>query len=119
MGYNTVVLVLNDASSAIENNAQDFASGVVRAMSNFKETTVSLGNHGNPVTVMPTFHANSTKFFCAGGNSIYEITNFNDDFLNKLKHSQYLRKSVKEDLKTLKERVKDLEKLMKEMESEN
>ena len=64
MGFNTTVLVLNDALTEIENDPE-FGKKLVAGIRKLGSTggihpgpvNVPVGNHANPVTVIETHHA--------------------------------------------------------------
>ncbi len=72
MGYNTTVLVINDALGEIENDPQ-FGKKLVAAIL-MKNTSkdpidVSAGSHVNAATVVETHHADRTTLIAVGGNN--------------------------------------------------
>lgn len=79
MGYNTQILILNDGLSAIENNPEEFTSGIIQAIKmgyprdGRDEFSVGVGNHANCVSVIPTAHADITRVLVSNGNWMWEI----------------------------------------------
>ena len=71
MGYNTVVVVLNDALQQIATD-QDFGKKLVDAISatltRGGNIDVSAGNHINAATVVTSHHADFTSVITVGGN---------------------------------------------------
>ncbi len=72
MGYNTTVVVINDALGEIENDPQ-FGKKLVAAIL-MKNTTeepvnISAGNHVNAASVVETHHADRTALIAVGGNN--------------------------------------------------
>lgn len=70
MGYNTTLIVLNDALHEIEND-KDFGMKVAQAtrkVSLGKEVDISSGYHCNAATVIETHHADGIKLIAVGGN---------------------------------------------------
>lgn len=78
MGYNTTVVVLNDALGQIEKDP-DFGkklAAAVKKVSCFQHDPsfhysmgdVSAGNHCNAATVIETHHADNTSVVLVGGN---------------------------------------------------
>lgn len=74
MGYNTTVVVLNDALSSIENDPE-FGKKLVAAIrkcsyyvSPERPIDVSAGSHVNAAHVVETHHADATSIVCVGGN---------------------------------------------------
>jgi hypothetical protein len=89
MGYNTVAFILNDFSSEFEKSPKTVAwrlahpphrgdeksfpgywDKVLNSLSrDFNESRL----HSQALEILPTFHANETKFLRAGGNCIVEL----------------------------------------------
>jgi hypothetical protein len=75
MGYNTTILVLNDALDTIEGDP-DFGKKLCDAIRSMGvmggrrrgPVNVPVGNHANPVTVIETHHADQTALIAVGGN---------------------------------------------------
>lgn len=70
MGYNTTVVVLNDALDQIENDS-DFGKNLaaaVRKVIHGKPVDVSAGNHANAACVIETHHADIIVPVLVGGN---------------------------------------------------
>ncbi len=74
MGFNSVVIVRNDALDAIEKNAQEFADNMVSTINHFQRGK-DIGNgdfgagfHGNPAQVVWNQHADYTGVIAVGGN---------------------------------------------------
>ena len=73
MGYNTTVLVLNDALHEIENDPE-FGKKLVAAIRMMaikpdkKRIDITVGNHGNAVSVIETHHSSATAVVAMGGN---------------------------------------------------
>lgn len=74
MGYNTTVLILNDALDQIRKNPEQFTEGIYQQILTGEEGGVSVGNHCNPVHVMKTQHADVPRLYWTGMNSIMEFT---------------------------------------------
>jgi hypothetical protein len=85
VGYNTVVLVLNDAGTTIRENADEFAEAVTlgygayvpqrkhndtwpNSVGTTPDVALSLGNHSNPATVVSCHHSSETALILVGGN---------------------------------------------------
>lgn len=71
MGYNTTVVVINDALDQIEKDPE-FGRKLARAISEVggyrKTIDVSAGNHANAATVVESHHADLTAVVTVGGN---------------------------------------------------
>jgi hypothetical protein len=79
MGYNTTLLVLNDALSAIENDPEfgrKLANAIRRRGQDFrsKRIDMSVGSFSNAVSVIDTVHSGSTSLIAVGGNYASVIT---------------------------------------------
>jgi hypothetical protein len=72
MGYNTTVVIVNDALDIIENNPNEFVTKLVDKIQSFNYTEnkyFSVGNHANPVSVVGVHHSSETAVIAVGGNS--------------------------------------------------
>jgi len=72
MGYNTTVVVYNDALGAIENDPT-FGSKVAKAVrhlsvSDGKPVDIPAGNHANAAMAVESHHADNTAVITVGGN---------------------------------------------------
>jgi len=75
MGYNTTVVVLNDALNEIENDTE-FGLKLARAIRHAslgrsatrEGLDVRSGGHGNAATVVESHHADGTAIVAVGGN---------------------------------------------------
>lgn len=71
MGYNTTLVILNDALHEIEND-KEFGMKVAQAARRVSGYGHSLdidsGNHCNAATVVETHHADQIKLIAVGGN---------------------------------------------------
>ncbi len=70
MGFNTTVVVLNDATHEIENDPK-FGQKLVRAiraLAHGSQQDVTAGNHCNAATVIETHHADGNVLVAVGGN---------------------------------------------------
>ena len=73
MGFNTTVLILNDALGDIENDP-NFGKNLVQAIQeHYNGRTgstmgVSAGHHANCAKVISQFHADNTAILAVGGN---------------------------------------------------
>jgi len=74
MGFNTSVIVLNDALHEIEND-KDFGKKLGKAVRKLSlphtyGIDISSGNHANVATVIETHHADYTSLLACGGNCV-------------------------------------------------
>lgn len=76
MGWNTTVVVLNDALDQIKNDPE-FGKNLAAACSHRTVTDgpvdVSAGYHGNAASVVETHHADVTKVILVGGNTADDL----------------------------------------------
>ncbi len=72
MGYNTTILLLNDAEHRLDDDAT-FAKrlgAAVREVASFgKPKDLAIGNHVNGATVIETHHADDVAILAIGGNT--------------------------------------------------
>lgn len=73
MGFNTPVLILNDALHLIENDSQ-FGKKIADAAANNKTTDIGVGGHANAATVYPAEHADIVQVMAFGGNHASVLT---------------------------------------------
>lgn len=73
MGYNTSVIILNDALDAIEND-KEFGKKIAQAIQNnrFPED-ISSGCNANAASVIETHHADFSVLLACGGNCMSEL----------------------------------------------
>ena len=71
MGYNTTVVVMNDALDQIKNDPE-FGRKLAEAVTGLsvpeRRRDVSAGNHANAATVIETHHADQVHAIAVGGN---------------------------------------------------
>ncbi len=79
MGYNTSVIVLNDALGEIEND-KDFGKKIAAAVRKLntlpddaRGIDISSGNHCNAATVVEQHHADYTALLAFGGNCVTRL----------------------------------------------
>lgn len=78
MGYNTTLIVLNDALDQIRKD-KEFGFNVAQAISKLsvvpKGHTVDImsGNHGNAASVIESHHADMVKLISVGGNNAHDL----------------------------------------------
>lgn len=90
MGYNTTLVVLNDALHEIRED-KDFGRKVYEAaltVSRGKRVDISIGGFANVATVIETHHADGIKLIAVGGNcgqDLGYVGNYNATELDMLK----------------------------------
>lgn len=72
MGFNTTVLILNDAWHVIKENPEEFVAGIGAKMN--YGGTVGVGNYANPVQVIESRHADEFRLYASHGNQITELS---------------------------------------------
>jgi hypothetical protein len=75
MGFNTSMIVLNDALYAIEKDTE-FGKKVADAVSNLPQqhgVDICSGCNANAATVVETHHADGTKLLAFGGNCVTDL----------------------------------------------
>jgi hypothetical protein len=94
MGYNTTVLICNDALDAIENDP-DFGKNLAAAIRrkgqslDKKPIDVSVGSYSNFVSVIETHHSAGTALVAIGGNYGSKIAEVNNGGIHHTKESQW------------------------------
>jgi len=71
MGYNTTVMIVNDALNEIENDKEfgkNLVSAIMRTTITSGSIAVPVGNYCNAVTVVEQHHADNTVLVSVGGN---------------------------------------------------
>lgn len=69
MGFNSTILILNDALDQIKDNPEQFTQAVVDLiLKGEQKETRPVGRHGNPVTLVSQNHADATSVVTVGGN---------------------------------------------------
>ena len=74
MGYNTPILILNDALGELEKYPNQFVTGIVQVMD--RGGDVPVGNHCNPVHVMQSQHADVFRLLLVQGNQMDELSEY-------------------------------------------
>jgi len=76
MGFNSVVVILNDGLHDIEQNPLQFTQGVVNAIrsagGNLRENQrvdIPVGSHGNAASLVHMAHADDHRAYLVGGNT--------------------------------------------------
>lgn len=117
MGYNTTILILNDGLDQLRKNPVEFTEKVWNAIASGRETTVGVGNHCNVVTVMPTQHADLPRLYFTHGNSITELSPYNRDTLDLVRHGDFRRDHVINSIKTAERYLRELKKAVREVDA--
>ena len=76
MGYNTAAIILNDGMDQLKKDPEagtKIYNGILQA--HREAQTISLGNHCNPMMVLPSQHADFTQLVAVGGNYIRPVRN--------------------------------------------
>jgi hypothetical protein len=77
MGYNTTILVLNDALHHIrDDNAfgqKVYQAVLIHQRDNEKTTDISVHGHCNAASVIETHHADEQHLFLVGGNNAVDL----------------------------------------------
>lgn len=76
MGFNTSVIVLNDALHEIEEDKEfgkKLAEAVRMSGGRFGRQDIRSGSHANAATVIESHHADHLKILAFGGNTAQEI----------------------------------------------
>jgi hypothetical protein len=72
MGYNTPVLILNDAVHLLPKDP-DLGKKLAAACLNSRGVTVPVVNHVNAITVLPAQHADTVQVLAFGGNYVRRL----------------------------------------------
>lgn len=91
MGYMTVLSILNDGLSEIENNPKEFVEGISKNLNGKyikgekyqKTISFGVGSHCNQVDIHQSFHADNTQVFFAGWNSLVNMYDIIDNIQDK------------------------------------
>jgi hypothetical protein len=87
MGYNTPVMILNDAYGQIAAHPDQFSQGIIDRLSNYAAVDAgrfSVGNHGGAVQVCQPVHSSSIEVIAFGGNMTVPIGAHNPDIAKAL-----------------------------------
>lgn len=95
MGYNTQVLILNDALGNIEANPEEFVQRLVSTIhrsvrGDVDHLDVGVAGHANAATVIPTAHADFTRVLVSHGNWLWEVKATGPTFERALRE-EYMR----------------------------
>jgi hypothetical protein len=76
MGYNTAAIILNDGMDQLKKDpdtGKKIHDGILMTMQG--PQTIPLGNHCNPVMLLPSRHADEDQIVIVGGNYIRTVCN--------------------------------------------
>lgn len=111
MGYQTPFMILNDAIHMLKEKKyqKKFCEDLYNAaIVSRRSTTISIGNHCNPVKALVSKHADCSRIIYCGQNSFFEIDNLET---KDIKDNQSFYKSVLGELdgvtKRLKQKIKE------------
>jgi len=82
MGYNSAVIILHDALHNIKENPLQFTDSLVQTIlkqsigNPERPVSFGVGNHGNPVALFHTAHANEHCIYIVGGNTAHRMPGF-------------------------------------------
>lgn len=112
MGFNTTILVLNDALDVLENDTEAGKKIVagIRAMSSgdHEPITVPIGYHCNPVLIIETHHADLTSIVSVGGNYAHqEALVLGYRFKDKLDRLKAISREIRNEIKRLEQEKKE------------
>jgi hypothetical protein len=106
MGYNTTVLILNDALDVIQKNPQEFVDKLVSQIYSGKTGNVSVKGWCNPAYVICTAHADIPRVYFSHRNSLVELSAIPEN----VSHRKYWGEA----LKRAKAEIRFIEKKIKE-----
>ena len=110
MGYNTTILIINDALDTLEDNPKEFVKNMTQAIHAGRTQSIPVGNHCNPVQVMKTEHADVPRLYFSQANLITEFNSYEFEHIY-FNYPQELWKR----LEIAKNLLKEYEKKLKEM----
>lgn len=79
MGYNTGIMILNDAWGDIENNLEEWWNNLNQIHNTPCDkgyVSFSAGCHGNASSLFHNSHADYTGVYCIGGNFVSKLGDF-------------------------------------------
>jgi len=93
MGYQTVIMVLNDAMDKVKENKEQFADTVYNAYRiRGNSQTFSLGNHCNPIKIFDAKHADEPQLVMAYQNDFVRFGYGSD--LTDERHLEYRKRML-------------------------
>lgn len=114
MGFNTTVVVLNDALDDIEqdpNFGKNLAKAILKCGSTSKQVYVPAMNHGNAATVIESHHADYNFLIKVGGNQGKVVTELmgGESVNNQIRILKNEIKILEKKCKTKDEKIEELE----------
>lgn len=116
MGYNTTVFILNDALHELEKHPEEFVQGIAHKMND--GGTVGVGNHCNPVEVMPTQHADVPRLYFSHQNWMSELSPYNKQTMDYIREGGWRADLIKNKVKQAEQILRDLKKAIKDIEDD-
>lgn len=96
MGFNTAILMLNDALGDLRDDPDVGVKlyDAVTRTTRGQPVVVHLGCHGNAATVIPSQHASLNQVIVVGGNTIQRLATTSDDVDSPEKLMRFLAQSL-------------------------
>lgn len=99
MGYNTQVLILNDALDVIRKNPEGFVEGLYQAIlvgsrEGRDHIDIGVSGYANAASVIPTAHADTTRVLVSHGNWLWEIPGrygLQQDVMKRAENEKFIR----------------------------
>lgn len=110
MGYNTIVMLRNDAWAQIRDNADQVIEGIGHAMHG--NGSVGAGNHTNAVEVMKTRHADDQMLYIHTGNSLFELSGYSPDLIAIAQRNKEMREWVERAIMTAEWHIESLKQML-------
>lgn len=118
MGFNTTVLILNDAFDQIRKHPEEFVAGLDSKMQD--GGSFGVGCYANPVEVMPTQHADVFRLYCTHGNMIMELSQYSERTMElATSEHQFQRDIVLGSIQDAERMLKNLRKAIRERNTDD
>ena len=111
MGYNTQLIIMNDAFDQIEAHPNLFVRGIKAKM--HEGGDIAVGGHVNAATVMPTRHADVFRTLGSHGNLMLELSPHNDETLALVRRDEDMARVVEGYVRRAKADLSELEHAIK------
>lgn len=102
MGWNTPVLILNDALDQIEKDAEGFTNRLTHACLGVHRSDgrahidIPAGHHANAAHVLRPSHADTTRLLVSHGNLLIDLDpNASDDLWKRAETDKFIRDELK------------------------